>query len=208
MPYETARLLAYQTYQQWISKEFLSTGWFVMVAVLAVTYAIWLKLVDTRRLRDLLLIGCLCAVGFSVADIILIGYFGVADYNISLGPGRPPVFVLSLTVGPILFMLIQQYTFSWKEYLLWTVIGSAAAAFGLMPLYVFLGIITFYKWNYFYHFFYMLTAGIVSRALLLWIISLEQSHLALSREDSAFSGLQPAASKPIHDNSEGNTDND
>jgi len=206
MPYETARLLAYQTYQQWVAKELFSVGWFVMVGVLIVTYAIWLKLVDKRRLRDLLLLGSLCAVGFSIGDIFLIGNWGVADYNIALGPGRPPIFVLSLTVGPILFMLIEQYSSSWKKYFLWAGIGSAAAAFGLMPLYVFLGIIQFYKWNYVYQFIYLLTAGIIARALLLWITSIEQSQSVSSCEVQGFSRLQPAASKPILDDNDDKTD--
>jgi len=195
--YETSRQLAYLSYQRWITTELFSTGWFIMIGVLIITYAVWLKLIDKRRLRDLLLLGSLIAVGFTVGDTFLIGNWGVANYNVSLFPGRPPLFVLSLTVSPIIFMLIQQYTTSWKEYLTWAAIGSAAIAFGLMPFYVWAGILQFYKWNYIYHLFYTFTAGTIGRALLLLIINIEQGQTASIHADQATSVLQPAATKPL-----------
>ncbi len=55
--YETSRLLASQSYQQWVSTELFSFGWFFTLGVLAIIYVIWLKLVDTNRLSQLLLMG-------------------------------------------------------------------------------------------------------------------------------------------------------
>jgi hypothetical protein len=198
MLYEAARQLAYLSYQHWITAELFSTGWFIIVGVLVIAYAVWLKLVDKRRLGDILLLGSLIAVGFTVGDTFLIGNWGVSNYNVSLLPGRPPLFVLSLTVGPIIFMLIQQYTTSWKEYLTWAAIGSATVAFGLMPFYVWIGILQLYKWNYIYHFFYMFTAGTIGRGILLLIINIEQSQSASLHADQAPSVLQPAAGKPLN----------
>jgi hypothetical protein len=206
MLYEISRQLAYLGYQRWITMELFSTGWFIMVGVLVVIYTVWLKLVDKRRLRDLLLLGSLIAVGFTVADTFLIGNWGVSSYNVSLFPGRPPLFVLSLTVGPIMFMLIQQYTTSWKEYLTWTAIGSAAIAFGLMPFYVWVGILQFYKWNYIYHFFLTFTAGTIGRAILLWIINIEQSQSSSIHADQASSVLRPAATKPLDQEQDNNSE--
>ena len=81
MPCETARLLNYQSYQQWISSEFLSFGWFFTLGVLAVFYVVWIKLVDKSRLRDFIVLGSLSAIGFILADMILQSSLGVAEYK-------------------------------------------------------------------------------------------------------------------------------
>lgn len=176
--------------------------------MLVIVYTVWLKLVDTSRLRDLLLLGSLSAVGFLIADIILMGYFGVAEYKIRPIMLEPPIFIVSVTKAPILYMLVQQYTSSWKSYALWDGIGTAVIAFGLLPAYSLLGIYQLHHWNYFYQFLLMFTDGMVARALLLWVISLEQGHPASSRVAQVFPGLQPAASKPLHDDNDGKTDSD
>ena len=209
MPYETARLLAYQSYQQWISTEIFSSGWFIIVGLLVIVYTVWIKLVDTSRLRDLLLLGSLSAVGFAIADMILSGYFGVVEYKIRPFPLEPPIFIVSITKGPILYMLVQQYTSSWKSYALWTSIGTAVLTFALLPAYSLLGIFQLHKWNYFYQFLLMFTDAMIARALLLWVISLEQGQSSVhGHVSSTSSGLQPAATKPLNNDKEDTIDND
>lgn len=90
MPYETSRLLAYQSYQHWLSSELFTFGWYVSVGVVLVTYAIWFKLVDKRMIKDLLLLGSLCAVAFATVDSTLVGYLGLWTFNIKLFPFNPP----------------------------------------------------------------------------------------------------------------------
>jgi hypothetical protein len=208
MLYETARLLAYQSYQQWISTELFSLGWFVMIGVLAVVYAIWLKIVDKNKITSLLLLGSLCAVGFGLSDIILEGFFGLWEYQIRLLPLIPSVFITSFTIGPILFMTVAQYTTSWKSYLIWGSIGTAVICFGLIPIYGMLGIIKLHNFNNFYGFFLYMTGGIIGRAIVLLLQSIEKHQPISNRGTHDFSGLQPAASKPLHDDIDGKTDND
>jgi hypothetical protein len=208
MAYETSRLLAYQSYQHWISSELFSTGWFVMVAVLAVTYAVWLKLVDKSRIRDLILFGSLLAVGFSLAGLILEGYYGLWEYQVSLLPLKPTVFIVSYTIAPILFMTVAQYTTSWKSYLVWGSIGAVVITFGLVPIYSMLGIVKFHdNFNNFYNFIMYMTGGIIGRAIYLWLVSIEQSQVASSPVIQPFYGLQPAASKPLREDNDDKTDN-
>ncbi len=123
--YETSRLLASQSYQQWVSTELFSFGWFFTLGVLAIIYAIWLKLVDTNRLSQLLLMGSLSAIGFVIGELVLIELFGVTEYKIRPIPFIPPLFIVSITKAPVLFMLAQQYSTSWKIYALWAAAGSA-----------------------------------------------------------------------------------
>ena len=67
MPYETARLLNYQSYEQWINSEVFSFGWFFTIGTIAMFYAVWIKLVDRSRMRDFIVLGSLSAIGFILA---------------------------------------------------------------------------------------------------------------------------------------------
>jgi hypothetical protein len=208
MLYEKTRLLATESYQHWVTDEVFSAGWFVMVGVLIVVYSIWFKLVDKSRIRDLLLLGSLCAVGFGVADLILEGYYGLWEYQIRLFPLIPTMFITSYTIGPILFMTVAQYTTSWKSYLLWASIGTAVIAFGLVPIYGMLGIIKLHNFNSFYGFILYMTGGIIGRGISLWFVSIEQSQRISSRIAQSFSSLQPVAAKPLPKDHNNKTDKD
>lgn len=178
MSYETARLLAYQSYQHWISDEFLSFQWFLMVGVLIVTYTIWLKLVDTRRITEILLVGSLSTVAFMILDMVLASYLGLWGYEIAITPIEPPVFMISISLAPMLHMLALQYSSAWKGYLLWSGIGMAFLGFVILPVYAMLDIFLMYKgWNYIYHFLMMFSVGVISKGMLQWLLSLEQRHV-------------------------------
>lgn len=203
--YETSRLFASQSYQQWVSTELFSFAWFLTLGILAIVYAIWLKLVDTNRLSHLLLMGSLSAIGFVIGELVLIEFFGVVEYKIRPIPFTPPLFIISITKAPVLFMLAQQYSASWKTYALWAAAGSAVLSFGLFPLYSLIGISQLHNWNYFYQFIYMFIDGLVARGLLLWVLSLEQGHSVVNGLNQSFGGLQPAASKPLNANKDEKT---
>jgi len=149
MPYETARLLAYQSFQQWISTQLFSFGWFFQVGLLIVAYTVWIKLVDKSRIKDLLLFGSLCAVAFGVMESLFVGFWGLWEFKINLFPMQPPHFVIGYTLGPIMHMLVQQYTSSWKKFLLWDCVGSAVMVFGILPIYSLLGILQLHNWNFY-----------------------------------------------------------
>jgi len=83
---------------------------------------------------------------------------------------------VSVTIAPIVIMLVQQYMSSWKGYLLWNSIGMAFLDFVLLPIYSLVGIFQFHSWNYLYHFLYMITVGFIVRVVFLWIIGIEQRH--------------------------------
>lgn len=174
MLYESSRLLVNQSYQHWVSNELFSFGWFFTIGVLVVIYTVWLKLVDKSRLSHLLLLGSLSAVGFIVADMVFMNFLGLAEYKIRPFPLDPPIFIVSVTKAPVLYMLVQQYTSSWKGYLLWASIGTAVLAFGIFPIYSLLGVYQLHNWNYFYQFLLMLIGGMLARATFLWIIGIEQ----------------------------------
>jgi MFS family permease len=206
--YEIGRLSANISYQHWISKELFSFGWLVTAGALIVTYGMWFKLVDKRRIKDLLLLGSLCSVAFAVIDTVLVGFLGLWSFKIRLFPFDPPLFIVGLTMGPIMYMLVFQYTSSWRSFFLWNAIGCAVIVFGILPLYSLLGIFQLYKWNWFFHFLLFFSVGTVARGLLYWFTSIEQSQLTSNRVTRVFPLTQPLAIKPLIGNNNDKTDND
>lgn len=177
--YEIRRLLVSQSYQNWITNEVFSFKWFLMIGMLVVVYSVWLKLLDKSRLKDLLLYGSLLAVGFTLSDVILGSYFGFYSYKVNLLPLKPPVFIASITIMPIMFMLVMQYTSSWRSFTLWASIAAAVYSFILIPLYTKLDILYFYKgYNFFFSFLRTVAGAVIGRAFFLWFAGIQQRHLA------------------------------
>ena len=205
--YELGRLLANVSYQHWISEELFSFGWFVSVGALIVAYGIWLILVDKSRIKDLLLLGSLCAVAFAVIDTVLVGFLGLWSFKIRLFPFQPPLFIVGLTMGPIMYMLVFQYTSSWRNFFLWNGIGCAVIVFGVLPVFSLLGIFQLYKWNWVFHYLLFFLVGTVARGLLFWFTSIEQNQPASKRMAQLYPKLQPAATKPLISDETDKTDN-
>jgi len=60
-----------------------------------------------------------------------------------------------------------------------------------------------------YQFMLLFTDGIIARGLLVWIISLEQSPPATEQvRHPGFTGLQPAATKPLNAETDHKEEND
>jgi hypothetical protein len=177
--YEVSRLLASLSYQDWITKEVFSLKWFLMVGVLVIIYSVWLKLLDKTRLKDLMLYGSLLAVEFMLSDVIMGSFLGLYSYKVNIIPLKPPVFIASITILPILFMMVMQYTASWWKFILWASIAAAAYSFLLVPLYTQLGILYFYKgYNHIYSFLRSIAGAIIGRTIFLWFEGIQQRHLA------------------------------
>lgn len=55
---------------QWVNQQFLTVTWFLLVAVLLFSYALFVYLVDRKRIIEILLFGSLVAVSFANYDAI------------------------------------------------------------------------------------------------------------------------------------------
>ncbi len=176
MLYEKSRELARQSAERWLSEELFSLGWFIEIVILIAAYVIWLKLLDRRRITELLLIGSLTAVVKSVNSILLGSILGLADYTVRLIPAESNVFITSVTISPIIVMLAGQYSKTWGGYMLRTGIGYAILCFGIFPLYMLVGALKFYHWNVLYHFLELFALSLIVRCAFLWIVGIQKRH--------------------------------
>ena len=178
MIYEKSRELAQLQLDIWLSSDLFSFKWFVLIGVLAIFYIVWLKLLDKSRIVELLLIGSLAAVAFTINAFILIEFLGLTHYVTKILPISPPIFITSITISPVIIMLVQQYTSSWKSYMFWTAIGFAFLSLIIFPIFTAIGILELYKnWNWFYHYIVLYTVAQTVRLVFLWITGIERRNM-------------------------------
>ena len=173
--YELKMELWSQSYKHWVTKEFLSFPWFFNIAFLLVLYVVWIKLVDKRRLRDLLLFGSLIAVAATFMDIIAVTT-GLWHYNVRLFPISPAPFPFDFTVIPIFYMLVMQYTSTWRGYLIGSLIASGTFSFIVAPVYVLLKIKEYHKVNHFFVFILIFVMTSIIKAIYNWIVKIEHKN--------------------------------
>lgn len=161
-----------KSYKHWVSQEIFSFPWFFNTVFLLVLYIVWIKLVDKNRIRELLLFGSLLAVASMLIDTIAVTV-GLWEYNIRLFPISPAPFPFDLTVVPILYMIVMQYTSSWRDYFIGAVIAAAIFSYIIVGAYILLGIKTFYKFNLFYMFILTILVTVIIKAIYNWIVSIE-----------------------------------
>ncbi len=174
MLYEKSREMFRLTLDRWLKEEVFSLGWFLMIGILLFAYIIWIKLLDKRRIKDMLFIGSLTAVAKTLNSMFLGSMLGLADYTIRLIPVYSNVFVTSVTISPIIVMLAEQYSSSWGGFILRIAIGYAVLCFGIFTLYDQIGILDFYNWNVFYHFLVLVAVSLVVRCAFLWLSGIEK----------------------------------
>ena len=57
------------SYTQWKTQTLFSIQWWILIALIAISYAIWWVIVDKRRLSQILLFGAFVAIQRAVMDI-------------------------------------------------------------------------------------------------------------------------------------------
>ena len=162
------------SYNQWKTQTLFSIQWWSLVALVAISYAIWWVIVDKRRLSQILLFGSLVAVGRVVMDTIGVNAV-LWSYDIRLTPFSPGPFLHDFTLTPLALMVVYQYCHSWKKFLVWTVVATGIISFVFFPILTTLSFLKVYNWNYFYSFVLIIGLASLSRWVLLGVLNIEQN---------------------------------
>lgn len=163
MLYEKGRELIDLSTQHWLHEEVFSDGWYMILGVLILAYSFWFILLDKSRALQIMFLGALSAVAYTLNSLLLGNYLGLVDYNIRIFPISTALFLSSITLSPIIIMFAYQIKQTWSGYLVLSGVGFAFLNFAVFTLYTALGIITFYRgWNVIYHFLvlYAISLGV------------------------------------------------
>jgi hypothetical protein len=114
---------------KWLKQEFLTFEWFFTLFVVLVCYLLFFYLVDKKRIVEILLYGSLVAVAYVVYDSFGM-FFGFWSVKIAISPVYPNFFGSSLTVAPLLAMIVYQYKSPWNSFLRWSILFSGLFIFG------------------------------------------------------------------------------
>lgn len=155
----------------WLEDELFKGDWWILVGFLIVPWIIWIKLVDNRRITEILLFGLIVIVITTFLDIAGTKLsFWV--YPTQLVPGLPRAFAFDVSMVPVAFMLLFQYFNTWKSYSIALVLMAATFAFVGEPFAIWIELVVYMKWKYIYSFVIYILIGMCVRALLVKFRSL------------------------------------
>ncbi|UOR13509.1 CBO0543 family protein [Halobacillus amylolyticus] len=96
--------------EKWIEYELFTWNWWLLVAFLIMPWIIWTKLIDRTRILEIVLIGLLAIIITTLLDIFVTEVeFWV--YPTELIPGFPRAFAFDVSMIPVAFMLLYQYSY-------------------------------------------------------------------------------------------------
>jgi hypothetical protein len=193
------------TYNNWKTEELFSVQWWSLITIIAISYIVWWKLVDKQRIIQIVLFGSLVSVGRIVMDIVG-NNLVLWSYDIRVLPMIPIPFIHDFTISPLIYMLGYQYFTSWKTFSVFNIATTGSLSFIFLPLLSISRVLNLYNWNYFYTFILVIFITSLSRAVMLWLLHLEQKYeVGYSRNQSMIPNLQPVM-KPLVKKSDDNED--
>jgi len=138
-------------HQHWLHKELFTFQFWLILFMLLVPWILWWKLVDKRRLVEILLYGSLVQTVVTVIDEVGC-QLNLWEYPFDIEPLFPRFIPANLTVLPIVFMLLYQFIPRWKPYVIMSTLLASVFSFLMEPLLSWLGIYKLFQWKYIYSF--------------------------------------------------------
>jgi hypothetical protein len=153
--------------KKWLAEEVFSTKWWMMVAFIVFSYILVFLLLNKRRYSELLFFGSLVTV-FNLVFSIFGSNFDLWSYNIRIFPITPSPFLYDLTIIPLYYMLVYQYSSDWKRFLLLNAVLAALISFGFFPTLKAFDIVSFSNnWRAPYFFPFVFIFSVIARIVVL-----------------------------------------
>lgn len=166
-----------------------------IVAGIIIAYLVWYRLTDKTRLIDLLLYGSLITVMTSLVDL-LATTLGLWYYKVPILPLTTSVLLRDWTLIPLTYMLVQQYSSSWRQFFIWNAVASFFLTCILAPIFSALDIVQMMRWNYVYAFVLSYVTAALSRAAFHLVVQV-QNAAREEKPSPLVSTLMHPAFKPL-----------
>ncbi len=181
---------------KWLEEDVFSLRWWSMVVLIALSYLLCFSLFDKRRLSKLFLFGSLLTVGsvvYETAGVNFVLWFCAT----SIFPIIPCLFVPYLTILPVYYMLIFQYTTTWRQFSLWNLVAVSVYSFVLQPIFIHFKIVILDNWQTVYHMPMIFAIASLARAVTLLLTDIEQRQEKMARNFPSPVTLYQPAMKPV-----------
>ncbi|MGI5838605.1 MAG: CBO0543 family protein [bacterium] len=172
--------------QQIWQQNFMTSRWWAILVLIAVSYAVWWMLVDKRRLPELLLYGSFIAVARNI-----FGSWGTLTgrwtYVVDLIPLPEVAFINDLTIVALAYMLVYQYSKSWVSFLGLSVITGGVFSYIFFPILVRTGLLVIHNWTYTGTFLFLVITAAVMRGIIHIVLEITHNRQeAGERKERAF----------------------
>lgn len=137
--------------EYWSNYTFLTWEWWFLFFLLLVPWIIWWKIVDRKRLFEILTFGFMVMVVSIIFDAIGVE-FDWWNYRYQLVPLFDILIVFDFSVMPVIYMVAYQYFRDWNKFILVFIIIASIFAFVAEPLLVKLTFYQLFAWEYYYSF--------------------------------------------------------
>ncbi|WP_167577840.1 CBO0543 family protein [Ammoniphilus sp. YIM 78166] len=136
-------------YEHWLHYELFTWQWWLLVVLSVVPWILWWRVVDKRRIIEILAVGLFVATIASLQDVY--GWNrGMWRYPIQLLPVCIPLLPFDVSVLPIVQMFVYQFFRSWKAFLGVNLVIAFSFAYISEPLLEWMGIYDPIKWKHIY----------------------------------------------------------
>lgn len=161
---------------KWLAEDVFSTRWWFMIAGIVLSYIVVFWILDKRRYTELLFFGSLVTVT-SLVYTILGSNLDLWSYNIRILPTTPSPFLYDLTIIPLYYMLVYQYSPDWKRFLLWNAVLAGLISFAFYPALLVFDIVNFSNgWIPAYFFPFIFISSLIARVVLIATLNLKQKN--------------------------------
>ncbi|WP_156177849.1 CBO0543 family protein [Bacillus sp. SA1-12] len=144
---------------------FVFTGeWWILLGLTIVPWFLWWKILDKRRILEILLFGLFVILTTSFLDVLGWNY-SMWYYPNTLLALCTPLVPINYSLFPFFYMLIFQYFSEWKSFIVASIILSAIFSFIFEPLSEWINFYKELKWKHIYSFPIYILLGISIKLL-------------------------------------------
>lgn len=155
--------------QHWLRYELFTPQFWLLAAMLVLPWLVWWRLVDKKRLLEIIIYGLMIQTIATSLDEIgcQLNWW---EYRYDIEPLFPRLIPMNFTVLPIAYMLIYQYYPQWKRFILMNTLAAALFAFVGEPLLISIDIYVMLLWKYWYSFPIYIMIAIFLKAVMQMIM--------------------------------------
>jgi hypothetical protein len=135
----------------WITHDLFTLHWWFYLILLIVPWVIFFKILNRKRVLEIMLFGVLISI-FSLSMDVIGTILNFWRYRFNFLPIVPWLSSVNFSVLPVFYMIIYQYFNSWTNFTLINIITATTFSFIAQPLVNSLGFVEPLTWKYVYSF--------------------------------------------------------
>lgn len=175
---EARRRLHELVLKDWLQNDLFKRNWWISVVFLLFSYILCFMLIDKKRRSKILLFGCLVTVASFVYEVF--GFsFVLWSFSTKIFPITPAIFMFNITVLPLYYMLVYQYSPTWKRFFLLNALAACVFSLVLLPILIKLKIYQTY-WSLLFNIPIIFIYACLARFVTQWLVNTEQRHKNIS----------------------------